>query len=348
VMTGSPDALPLVQAAAAMTGDTLEVRRLERRLPLRAAPRPVGIRAIAAGDAVIAFSRRAAMALREELQAQGHEVAMVYGNLAPDVRRSEAARFRTGHADVLVATDAIGMGLNLPIRRVVFSSLSKFDGRSQRDLTASEIRQIAGRAGRFGGPADEGVCAVMPGSEPRRLAQAIEAAPGAAADLRLYVRPSLSAVLAVAGREPVLLAPILAHLRDNLVAGHPELRMADIDGMVEAAAFVDRHALPLATRYAYASCPLASAESDDLRVLDAWARAHAAGERVPCPDLDADDLAAAEVSGRRMMAYCWMARRFPSEFAEAEAAADRRALAEEAVEGFLRENPWRRGPRRAA
>ena len=74
----------------------------------------------------------------------------------------------------------------------------------------------------------------------------------------------------------------------------------------------------------------------------------AAGEPVPCPELDVEDLAAGETSGRRMMAYCWMARRYPAEYPEAALACARRLSAEEAVEGFLRENPWRRGPRRAA
>ncbi|MBL7406173.1 helicase, partial [Escherichia coli] len=63
----------------------------------------------------------------------------------------EAARFRSGEANVLVTTDAIGMGLNLgPLKRIVFSAVRKWDGTAERALTHSEIRQIAGRAGRYG------------------------------------------------------------------------------------------------------------------------------------------------------------------------------------------------------
>ena len=63
--------------------------------------------------------------------------------------------------DVLVATDAVGMGLNLTIQRVIFSSMTKFDGRTRRPLTRSEIKQIGGRAGRFGSKYPRGEVAVM-------------------------------------------------------------------------------------------------------------------------------------------------------------------------------------------
>jgi superfamily II DNA/RNA helicase len=75
---------------------------------------------------------------------------VIYGALPPEVRRREAERFATGPDHILVATDAIGMGLNLPIRRVLFSTLTKFDGEGDRTLDESEVHQIAGRAGRYG------------------------------------------------------------------------------------------------------------------------------------------------------------------------------------------------------
>ncbi|MDO4484159.1 MAG: helicase-related protein [Clostridia bacterium] len=76
--------------------------------------------------------------------------SIIYGALPYDVRQNEARRFREGETKVVVATDAIGMGLNLPIRRVVFLETEKFDGVSRRGLTATEYKQIAGRAGRYG------------------------------------------------------------------------------------------------------------------------------------------------------------------------------------------------------
>jgi ATP-dependent RNA helicase SUPV3L1/SUV3 len=102
------------------------------------------------GDALVAFSRKDVLTLSARLRQWGFSVASIYGALSPEVRRSEAARFCQGQADVLVATDAIGMGLNLPIRRIIFTSITKFDGTINRMLNATEVKQIAGRAGRFG------------------------------------------------------------------------------------------------------------------------------------------------------------------------------------------------------
>ena len=102
------------------------------------------------GDAVIAFTRKDVLTLSARFRQWGHGVASIYGALSPEVRRAESKRFCEGDADVLVATDAIGMGLNLPIRRVIFSSIDKFDGIASRPINATEVRQIAGRAGRFG------------------------------------------------------------------------------------------------------------------------------------------------------------------------------------------------------
>jgi ATP-dependent RNA helicase SUPV3L1/SUV3 len=102
------------------------------------------------GDAVIAFTRKDVLTLSARFRLWGFGVASIYGALSPEVRRTEARRFSNGEAEILVATDAIGMGLNLPIRRVIFSSIDKFDGVASRFLNATEVRQIAGRAGRYG------------------------------------------------------------------------------------------------------------------------------------------------------------------------------------------------------
>ena len=102
------------------------------------------------GDALIAFSRKDVLTFSAKFRQWGFSVASIYGALSPEVRRHESERFCSGSAQILVATDAIGMGLNLPIRRVIFANIHKFDGVAQRLLNATEVRQIAGRAGRFG------------------------------------------------------------------------------------------------------------------------------------------------------------------------------------------------------
>ncbi len=102
------------------------------------------------GDAMVTFSRKDVLTLSARFRNWGFKVASIYGALSPEVRRHESERFLSGQAEILVATDAIGMGLNLPIRRVIFANIHKFDGIASRYLDATEVRQIAGRAGRYG------------------------------------------------------------------------------------------------------------------------------------------------------------------------------------------------------
>ena len=177
---GSPDCVPMVRRIAELCGDPLDEITLERKGPLVAATDPVALGDLARGDALIAFSRRDVLDMRAALQARGRRVAVVYGALSPEVRRAEAARFNDGDADILIATDAIGMGLNLNIRRVVFAALRKFDGTQSRDLQSHEVKQIGGRAGRFGRH-ETGVVAVLDGAGSPGFVRAMLAAPPAAA-----------------------------------------------------------------------------------------------------------------------------------------------------------------------
>ncbi len=99
-------------------------------------------------SAVVAFSANEVYQLAEQLRRQRGGTAVVLGALSPRTRNAQVALFESGEVDYLVATDAIGMGLNLALDHVAFAGLAKFDGRRMRRLDASEIGQIAGRAGR--------------------------------------------------------------------------------------------------------------------------------------------------------------------------------------------------------
>lgn len=98
--------------------------------------------------AIVAFSTEKVYAIAELIRRQRGGAAVVMGSLSPKTRNAQVELFQKGEVDFLVATDAIGMGLNMDIAHVAFSGLSKFDGKNTRHLTAQEIGQIAGRAGR--------------------------------------------------------------------------------------------------------------------------------------------------------------------------------------------------------
>ncbi len=98
--------------------------------------------------AVIAFSADEVYAIAEVLRRTRGGAAIVMGNLSPRTRNAQVAMYQAGEVDFLVATDAIGMGLNMDIDHVAFASLAKFDGTRRRRLSVTEMAQIAGRAGR--------------------------------------------------------------------------------------------------------------------------------------------------------------------------------------------------------
>lgn len=99
-------------------------------------------------SAIVAFSAEEVYAVAEMLRRLRGGAAVVMGALSPHTRNAQVAMFQAGEVDYLVATDAIGMGLNMDVAHVAFASLRKFDGRRTRRLTVSEMAQIAGRAGR--------------------------------------------------------------------------------------------------------------------------------------------------------------------------------------------------------
>jgi len=99
--------------------------------------------------ALIAFSVDEVYAIAELVRRQKGGAAIIMGSLSPKTRNSQVELYQSGDANFLVATDAIGMGINMDINNVSFSNLKKFDGKKTRKLTLSEISQIAGRAGRY-------------------------------------------------------------------------------------------------------------------------------------------------------------------------------------------------------
>lgn len=132
-------------------GDTCEIVMHERNTKLEFIPQRYDMEHdVEQGDALIAFSKKNVLAIAAELESRGIKASVIYGNLPPQTRQEQVRLFTEGYNQVVVATDAIGMGINLPIRRVIFMSTTKFDGVGMRRLLSEEIRQIAGRAGRYG------------------------------------------------------------------------------------------------------------------------------------------------------------------------------------------------------
>ncbi len=272
-------------------GDTYRVQRHERLNPLVAVPKLVRFpEDVRPGDACVVFSKRDVHAAAAELHEAGRSCCVVYGALPHTVRRAEARRFREGEAEVVVATDAIGMGLNLPVRRVVFLRHEKYDGREQREVTPGEVKQIAGRAGRYGY------------AEAGEAASAVDAAFVEEA-LEARVRPVRHATLPFPRALLDVDAPVsvLFDAWSNAHAPAP-FRCADYSEEAMLAERAERVTDDAPTVYAFATLPF---KTGDERVLDLWEavlRAHVARE--PLPDFDKgwlpDDLDSMQVAYDRL------------------------------------------------
>ena len=147
----SENALNIVCRLIQECGEEYEVIRHNRNTELIFEEKPFQYpNDVRKHDALVVFSRKSVLAVASELEAIGKKVSVLYGNLPYKVRKEELRKFRDGDTDIVVTTDCIGMGMNINVERVVFLSSHKFDGVSQRPLNSSEVKQIAGRAGRMG------------------------------------------------------------------------------------------------------------------------------------------------------------------------------------------------------
>ena len=149
-LCAAPEAKSLLLRLIRSCGDTFEVIEHKRKTPLICMKRVVDYLDIQPGDALITFSKVGVLSVAEDLRMHGKEAAIIYGALPYATRRKQVQGFLNHEREYVVSTDAIGMGLNLPIRRIIFMDTSKFDGRERRPLKPEEVQQIAGRAGRFG------------------------------------------------------------------------------------------------------------------------------------------------------------------------------------------------------
>jgi ATP-dependent RNA helicase SUPV3L1/SUV3 len=216
------------------------------------------------------------------------------------------------------------MGLNIgPLRRVVFSTLRKFDGVQERQLTSMEIKQIAGRAGRFGHHEEGLVTALQDAGSYARIEAVIsKALTGEAAKLRgkAYIRPNQETVLSAAEvLQTDRLGRILRHLNDTLVNGHPDLRMADMEEMIELALLLDTVEMPILDRLSYSMAPVDGRERLAVELLLDWAQQHARNGRVQPPNFGVQaDLLKLEARVKIATTWLWLAQRYPQVYEDAD------------------------------
>ncbi|HEX7636874.1 MAG TPA: helicase-related protein, partial [Burkholderiaceae bacterium] len=350
-------AVPAIENLLKLCGESCRVRSFERKQHVDLLPHPVPIAQLRRGDAVVAFSRREVLMLRDQIAADGHAVSVIYGALPPEVRRREAERFAHGQADILVATDAIGMGLNLPIRRVLFSTMKKFDGVGDRALDESEVHQIAGRAGRYG-LHEEGFAGVLREAEPtaaRALKELLPRPPRAPRDFKAFVAPNWWHVETISTRLGLdRLHAVLTVFVEQLRLDDSHFAVAQLDQMLDLAAQLDRSAtgLPLRQRFTYAQAPVDTRTESQVQAFLEWAWNHATVGEAGTPwflsEVDEHSrLDFMEQALRACTLWLWLDLRFPGVYGHVDAVHDLRRRLNDGIERHLKAKKplWRRGRR---
>lgn len=253
IMTGSPNVKEAIIALAEYLGEELEIIEFERKTTLSLLEKHTAIEDVQEGSAIIAFSRKDVLKLKQKFSPL-FRVSVVYGNLSPEVRREEAKRFREKQTQIMIATDAIAMGMNLPITTVLFSKAEKFDGVKQRKLNPAEVLQIAGRAGRYGF-SDEGFVGALSEDVLKIVKKNFYKQPQEI-EIPFKVMANLEHIKLVGSiLEENSLEEILKFFVQNMEFNGP-FHAASLEDMVEAAHIIDEYDLDIATKYHLSCAPL--------------------------------------------------------------------------------------------
>ncbi|KIJ31831.1 hypothetical protein M422DRAFT_185414, partial [Sphaerobolus stellatus SS14] len=351
-LCGEEAAVPLVQKMLAETGDEIIINRYERLTPLTVAKNGLhgNWSLIERGDCIVTFSRNGIFRLKAQVEAQtGLRCAVVYGRLPPETRSDQASLFNVKDSgyDVLIATDAIGMGLNLKIKRVVFSELIKHDGTKLAALSLSQVKQIGGRAGRFGEHA-EGTNGVVTCFHDKDIPVLRE---GFALDAPSLLKATLPLSLADFSRMAQLL-PQNLRVSDLFTLLHLGARLGEayslpaLEGSLRGMEVIDAigHGMTLREKLQFCNCPVAWRKEAEVEIMTSFIRRYMAGEIVDIEECfnerellsilkstsaerisgvgtrtDAqqkDLLGKMETCHRVLLAYIWLAYRNPVSFTQ--------------------------------
>lgn len=332
VLTGSEAALPYVKRMVAYLGDELEVVKLFSEKQLRRDKAIMDWKRLKNGDAIVTFSRKDALSWKEAAERRGWKVSVIYGNLSPEVRAEQARKFREGETEILVATDAIGLGLNLPIKRIVFAELSKFDGEIERLLKPSEVWQIANRAGRKGW-VEEGAVTTWTENDEVTLWQLLDSKDESPRDLKWWVQPLPSQIETWHKHLGGTLPQWLSFFVNNLLKDHPVFKPCAMEEIIDRSYEIEKMSnLTIVEKYAYATAPVDSEDEESESLLLEWANRHNQGLQITWNDVKehwldkehyhsrGEELYDAEKRIKILTVYRWLIQRFPDVYSGLEEA----------------------------
>ena len=341
-LVGAPEARRAIEALAERLEVPLEVHVLKRMAPLAMEPSPVRkLGNLRRGDAVIAFSRRDVLMWRDMITEKGLSVATVYGNLSPEVRRAQAERFREGQADIVVGTDALAMGLNMPIARIVMTTAVKYNGVEEEEISAALAKQIAGRAGRYG-VHEEGFVAGYDDDTHEVMRALMKEKIPPVATTGFAVAPSLEQlhrISSVTGETS--LVKLLKRFVHNIDVPDGFFYPRITEEQNERAEWLDTLPLSVAEKFMLSLVPISSRVPVLQSAWEHWALSLAKKKvcklQPPIQELYYMNLQEVEDTCRMYSAYAWLGYRDPEHFPSIELAQQLAREASERVDAMLQQ-----------
>jgi ATP-dependent RNA helicase SUPV3L1/SUV3 len=370
-LCGEERVVELIQSLCNTIGDECVVHRYQRLSGLETMDRSLGGRLenLEKGDAVVSFSRLGIHSLKRQIEeVTGNRCAVVYGSLPPETRAQQAALFNdpNNNYDYLVASDAIGMGLNLEIRRVVFEATSKRDNTGYRQMAVPELKQIGGRAGRYR-TANQAIQGVGTDDAPPRpkpsgpglvtaledpdLAVIIEAFQTEPEPMKTAgLQPPVSAIERLSTYFPpnTPLSFIILRLRD-IARLSPRFHLCHLKEMLEVAHLIQPYPMAIYDRCVFLNAPVALRDKGGAVVLQAFAKCvsrmdggHLLDIReIPLEVLDDERdtgpeyLRKLESLHKSITLYLWLSYRFSGVFPSQNLAFHVKGLVEEKISNHL-------------
>ncbi|XP_021692039.2 DExH-box ATP-dependent RNA helicase DExH16, mitochondrial isoform X2 [Hevea brasiliensis] len=353
-LCGDPAAVPLIEEILKVTGDDVKVEYYERLSPLVPSKKPLGSFCnIQTGDCIVTFSRREIYRMKKKIESGGkHLCSVVYGSLPPETRTRQATMFNDASSefDVLVASDAIGMGLNLNISRIIFSTMTKFDGVEIRDLTVPEVKQIAGRAGRYGSKFPVGEVTCLHADDLPLLLSSLESPSPILETAGLF--PTFDLMFMYSRLHPKSgIYQILEHFLENAKLS-PNYFIADCGEVLKVAAIIDEMPLSLQDKYLFCISPVDMNDEISSQGLTQFAENYAKKGivrlkeiftpgtlMVPKTQAKLEEL---ESIHKVLDLYVWLSFRLEDSFPDRELAASQKAICGLLIEEFLERLGWQK------
>ncbi|KAK2766749.1 RNA helicase [Arachnomyces sp. PD_36] len=367
-LCGETRVVPLIREIAASLGDSLEIHHYQRLNPLKPLSKSLkgDFRNLRKGDCVVSFSRLQIHALKQEIErTTGRRAAIVYGSLPAEIRSQQADLFNNpdNDYDFLVASDAIGMGLNLSCKRVIFETLVKRVPGGLERLSIPQIKQIGGRAGRYRSAAqtseqssdsDDSNVGFVTSLEDVDLPYISEA-------LKAEPQPILAAGLLppdelvhrfAAYHPPTTPFPYLLRRLHSLVEVNPRYFLCDTRQQIETAEVIDQvDNLDIADRLIFLASPAPTRDPGMGLIVQGFARCvteHKSGALLEIPELDMDILnqpvsavkeymRSLESLHRALVLYLWLSYRCGGIFTDRTLATHVKQLVEERMDRALTE-----------